>query len=229
MYKQISIMSFYSKCFDLHPFHELNNIDNEKLRHIVDRFLKTHKLRQDSVFVDVGCNAGSFVKVLQEANISNNIHCFEPHPILSKKVKEVYPYVIMNEYCLSNYNGYINIHIPSLSVGLSSIIKRPVFNTLQQEIMSLETKVQTLDTYCQTNKIECIDFIKIDVEGAEKTVLEGAHCLLSTHRIKAGQFEVGNTLVDAGTSTEEVCAFIEKYGYKIDKIYDTDYYFYIDK
>ena len=222
-------MSFYSKCFDLHPFHELNNIDIEKLRDIFSRFLKNHEPHENSVFVDVGCNAGSFVKVLQEANINNNIHCFEPHPVLSKKVKEVYPYVIMNEYCISSYNGFINVNIPSLSVGLSSIIKRPVFNTLHQDMISLETRVQTLDSYCQANKIECIDFIKIDVEGAEKTVLEGAHGLLSSQCIKAGQFEVGNTLVDAGTSTEEVCALIEKYGYKIDKIYDTDYYFYIDK
>lgn len=40
-------------------------------------------------------------------------------------------------------------------------------------------------------------------------------------------FEVGQTLVDAGTSTDEVCKIIESYGYTIEKTYDSDFYFYL--
>jgi hypothetical protein len=66
------------------------------------------------------------------------------------------------------------------------------------------------------------------VEGAEKMVLEGAKELLQSHRIKAGVFEIGETLKDAGTSTEEVCRLLESYGYIIDKTFSqNDYVFYL--
>jgi hypothetical protein len=101
-----------------------------------------------------------------------------------------------------------------------------VFDQLNQDITVLNVKCQTLDSYCSEHGIQQIDFIKIDVEGAEKFVLEGAKDMLQSHRIKAGIFEVGETLSDAGTSTEEVCALLENYGYVINKEFSThDYVF----
>lgn len=86
----------------------------------------------ESVLFDVGCNSGSFVKQLQCCSIQNNIHCFEPPPVLSKKTKEVYPYITMNEYCLGNKDDNITVYFPMHNVGLSSIIKRHVFSQLNQ-------------------------------------------------------------------------------------------------
>lgn len=40
----------------------------------------------------------------------------------------------MNNYCLGNTDGSIDIYIPQWSVGLSSVINRPVFSQLNQEI-----------------------------------------------------------------------------------------------
>lgn len=220
-------MDNYKKCFDQHPFHELNNIDINKFDYILNLFVNRLGVNENSVFFDVGCNAGSFIKALKSKINTEKIHCFEPHPVLSKTVKGLYPGIIMNELCVSNKNGDIDIYIPTLSVGISSIIRRPVFDRLNQEINVLNTKCTTLDTYCELNNIKEIDFIKVDVEGAEKFVFEGAKDLLSSKRIKSGMFEVGETLKDAGSSTDEVCQLIESYDYKIDKIYDSDYFFHI--
>ncbi len=223
-------MTFYDRCFERHSFQELNDIDVEKLTTIFDKYRTTFGVREDSVIVDVGSNAGSFVKVLDRAGIHQNIHCFEPHPILSKRVKELYPYVTMNESCLAKYNGFIDIHIPMFSIGLSSIIKRPVFDSLQQEVMKVNVPAETFDNYCYRNNISLVDFMKIDVEGAEMMVLEGAHHMLSSGRIRSGMFEVGATLTDAGTSTEEVCRLIKSYGYSLDTdSYESDVYFYKNK
>jgi len=221
-------MSNYEKCFEKHSFSELNNIDIYNFYNVFTKYLEGIKNKSNTVFFDVGCNAGSFVKILKQYGFENNIHCFEPHPVLSKTVKEVYPFVIMNEFCLSNYNGETIINIPTWSVGLSSIIKRPVFCKLDQDINVLHISCKTLDSYCEENNIEKIDFIKIDVEGAEKMVFEGAHNLLLNKKIKFGMFEIGQTLVDAGTSTEEVCKLVESYGYKLDKsISENDFVFYL--
>jgi FkbM family methyltransferase len=223
-------MEFYNRCFEKHSFHELNDIDIDKLTAIFEKYRKMFGVKKDSVMVDVGTNAGSFVKVLDRASIHQNIHCFEPHPVLSKRVKEIYPYVIMNESCLTKYNGFIDIHIPMFSVGLSSIIKRPVFDSLQQHVTKLTVPAETFDSYCERNNIGVVDFVKIDVEGAEKMVLEGAHHMLSSGKILSGMFEVGATLTDAGTSTDELCNFIKNYGYTIDTDgFETDFYFYRNK
>jgi FkbM family methyltransferase len=219
-------MNSLEKCFEAHSFVELNNIDCGILHKAFSIYLQKFNNKTSVVF-DVGANCGSFVKVLQSFGISN-IVCFEPHPILSKKTKEVYDFITMNSYCLGNIDGTIDINIPKWSVGLSSVIKRPLFSQLNQEIVVLNVKCETLDTYCELNSIHQIGFIKIDVEGAEKTIFEGAEKMLKAHKIICGMFEVGQTLTDANTSEEEIITLLEGYGYKIDKtISSSDYLFYL--
>lgn len=214
------------RCFEKHSFQELNDIDFRILQKVLFHFTNSKKtLNKESVFFDVGTNAGSFIKAL-DLFAFPNVHCFEPHPFLSAKTKEVYPHITMNSFCLGKSNGPIDIYIPSLSVGLSSVVRRPAFDQLNQDITVLNVKCQTVDSYCSEHGIQQIDFIKIDVEGAEKFVLEGAKDMLQSHRIKAGIFEIGQTLSDAGISTEEVCALLENYGYVINKEFSThDYVF----
>jgi FkbM family methyltransferase len=221
-------MEFFSNCFDKHNFDELNNIDVDKLQAAVQFFFNTTEKKMNYVFFDVGTNAGSFIKVLTNLGMaSSNIHCFEPHPVLSGLVKALFPTIVMNEFCISNQNGTTTIHIPEHSVGLSSLIKRPVFSELGQKICEYTTPTKTLDAYCEENGIQNIDFIKIDVEGAEKMVFEGAASLLAQKRIRAGLFEVGTTLTDAGTSDAEIISMLENYGYAVNKSLESDYYFYL--
>ena len=114
------------------------------------------------------------------------------------------------------------------SVGLSSIINRPVFKNLNQEITCLNVKCETLDTYCCDHNIDEIAFMKVDVEGAEKMIFEGAHLMLKNKKIKCGIFEIGETLKDAGTSDREICELLENYGYTINKnISRNDYVFHL--
>jgi FkbM family methyltransferase len=56
---------------------------------------------------------------------------------------------------------------------------------------STEIKVRgtTLDDFCATQNIEQIDFLKIDVEGAELSVLRGSRNMLSRRKIMAVYFE----------------------------------------
>ena len=221
---------WFDKCFDKHNFNELNNLDYNILNHVVQQFKQYDKITTDPVFFDVGCNAGSFIKVLQNNNYCKNIHCFEPHPKLSNVVTEKYPHVKMNKECLTNKIGDIHINILMWSVGLSSIIDRPVFDKLKgegQEIIKLNVNTNTIDNYCNENNIECINLIKIDVEGAEKLVLDGGINMLKHNKIKMGLFEIGETLTDANTTEHEICNMLESYNYKIMKEIPNNYLFYI--
>jgi FkbM family methyltransferase len=218
---------FFNKCFEKHNFNELNNIDINMLYNVMLYHFKLFPNSSQSTYFDIGCNSGSFIKVLQHFKIYN-VHCFEPHPVLSETTKQKYNYITLNNYCLSNYNGNIDIHFPLHSVGLSSCIQRPIFSTLGTEVRALNVKCEKLDTYCKKNNINQIDFIKIDVEGAEKMVIEGASNLLKEKKIKGGLFEIGETLKDAGTTEQEIATILEGYGYNIVKnLCRNDWYFHL--
>lgn len=219
---------FFKKCFDKHDFQELSNIDVRMLYNVFMYHKNIFPIEKNSVFFDVGTNAGSFLKILTHFKIYSNIYCFEPHPVISKKTKSIYQNIIMNEICLSNTNGTVDMHFPLHSVGLSSIINRPVFDNLNIEIKKVKIPSMTLDHYCDVNSIESIDFIKIDVEGAEKMIIEGAEKMFKDKKIKAGLFEIGETLKDAGTSEQEIATILERYGYNIVKnLSRNDWYFHI--
>lgn len=207
-------------------------IDYTMLSSILKRYMQLRGMpAANAPFFDIGCNAGSFVRVLQGYRITEQVHCFEPHPVLSAKTKETFPHITMNEMCVSNRSGPAEINLPMLSCSIGSLIDRPVFKNLPgQVVVKHPVQCITLDEYCAGRGIDWIEFMKIDVEGAEKMVLDGAASLLSARRIGGGVFEVGSTLTDAGTSAEEICALLEGYGYVVDTTADkSNYLFYLPK
>src|SRR5206468_12328519 len=54
-----------------------------------------------------------------------------------------------------------------------------------------KTKIVTIDEFAKKRGIEEMELLKIDVEGAELDVLQGASGLITEHRIRAIQFEIG--------------------------------------
>lgn len=62
-----------------------------------------------------------------------------------------------NELYLKRFEGYLEWH---------------------KLICTVEVETTTLDVFCQSEAIDCIDFLHIDVQGADLKVLEGASWLL---------------------------------------------------
>jgi FkbM family methyltransferase len=217
----------YNEFLKYYSIETLSLIDINVHHLMLNKFNTLQKENKEFVFFDIGSNAGSFIKTVKNKGIDAKIHAFEPHPYLFKYLTETYPNDKINNECVTNIDGKCDINIPLYSVGVSSIIKRPIFETLKndQEITSLECNAIKLDSYCEKNNIAQIDFIKIDVEGAEYFVFEGAEKLLSEKRILCGQFEIG--IEESGYTTNDILNLLFKYGYSVDKTLNTDYFFYI--
>jgi hypothetical protein len=54
-----------------------------------------------------------------------------------------------------------------------------------------ENNFTTIDLFCKDNKIDYINFLKIDVEGHELAVLEGTYSLFNSGNVDIIQFEFG--------------------------------------
>ena len=72
-----------------------------------------------------------------------------------------------------------------------------------------------MDQFCETERIERINFLKVDVEGFELSVLRGAERLLKEHRVDYICFEISKEpLKGAGVESRKVFAALESHGYQ---------------
>lgn len=163
------------------------------------------------VIFDVGAHKGSYTEYVLSEVPEADCFLFEPNEALCR------------DY-LSKYNAY-DILVGNTNGGkkfyqclgkadeLSSTYNREVFRDIET---SVEDKLcTTIDQFCFDNKIERIDLLKIDVEGAELDVLTGAETMLSEKKITFLQVEYGGTYPDAGITGLQVIQYLNELGYKV--------------
>lgn len=136
------------------------------------------------VVVDVGANIGWYTLNLGKLKNVEKIYAFEPIPHTYSYLKE---HIEMNEISiaeihnlgLSNEVGEKDFYWTTEETGSSSMS-----NIRDRTDISLaRCRVDKLDNFMK-NKEAKIDFIKIDVEGAELFVIEGAEkCIEKDHPI----------------------------------------------
>ena len=133
-------------------------------------------LQTDSVFFDIGANNGLYSYVAQLYTHADKIYAFEPIPELSLRLKNMIPAAKHRKVAFSDDISTHSFKIPS--IGDQEYKSRGTLNTTYKEKGETTTRLidvatDTLDNFCNKNKISRIDFIKIDVEGHELKVIEG--------------------------------------------------------
>lgn len=145
----------------------------------------THFLRKGMIVVDVGAHIGEYTLLAAKlVGSSGEVHAFEPQPslfpILTDNVHmNNLSNVVLNCSAVSNSIGEIEFEIFG-EASVSSIRKHTV---LSQNAKLVQVNSTSLDTYWSSHRK--IDLIKVDVEGAEKLVFEGAQRLLTLPDITA--------------------------------------------
>jgi len=129
----------------------------------------------DVVF-DIGAYVGDTALWFSKAVGSHGkVYAFEPEPRNFAKLKanlerNKVTNVIPLQLALSENEGEMQV-----ATGGSS-------STITQAGTGTSVKVTTIDRFVETNKISQVDFIKMDVEGHELKVLEGAHETIKTFK-----------------------------------------------
>ena len=133
---------------------------------VMDRVLKP-----ESCCVDIGCHKGQFLTEYMRLAPHGTHYAFEPIPYLFEQLCRDFDAAKIFNYALSDKAGETSFYILPDKPALSGLNRRDM---ISEELTRQEITIQTerLDNVIPSDVK--IDFIKIDVEGAEGCVISGA-------------------------------------------------------
>ena len=168
---------------------------------------------------DVGANVGDWSKIALSLYPNTNIHAFEIVPqtyqLLQGNISKDTPNIVLNNYGLSDNKQTLEIKYAPKSNGQSSMFS--FMEEGQYEIVPCE--VIAGDAYMKEHKVDSIDLLKIDTEGAEHLVLKGFEQAFLQQKIDIIQFEYGRVNILTKFLLHDFYQFFEKHGYTVGKIF----------
>lgn len=180
------------------------------------------------VMLDVGANYGYFSLLWVNAQAKNKAYCFEASPLNIAPLKNnIYINNLQSRIKLEDYA--LGKNIGTMLFALKTELGQTGWGGLMTQESSIgeslvEVKVETIDNYCKINKIDFVDVLKIDVEGADTWVIQGAENMLKQKKIGTIFFEQNTSRMDKlRIATSEVHDFLTKYGYSITQIAPGEY------
>jgi FkbM family methyltransferase len=156
-----------------------------------------------SVFFDVGANVGQTSIDALKNFPDATIYAFEPHDAtlaaLSANVSS--PRVHAFNLALSDRTGEAEFFdYGALATSNSLVGDAQYAARTKHEVHVRKVDCDTLDSICTRLEIEHIDVLKIDTEGHDLAVLQGAQRMLSQHRIRFIYVEFNTLGPKAGTT-----------------------------
>lgn len=187
------------------------------------RWMQGLVLPKKPIILDIGANIGLFSLAYAQIFEGAKIHCFEPVPFI---------YNYLNQNLKINQNLNKNMH--AYNFGMSNRIECKqlsipsaqqheryserldirLYSALGQGEERVDANFITVDQWVEDFKISNVDFMKIDVEGYEYLVLEGAiKTLLSFKPVV--MLELNQlTLTLSGRLADEYLSFASDHGYR---------------
>lgn len=193
------------------------------------KILEEHKI-SELTFVDVG--AKDKLEFIKELKSITTLHAFEPNPDEYNKLKTRYKNKIfkglhINKKGLSDFNGIAEFNVTKHN-SMSSLLDTDVenyekhfgnyseFNSWRDNIKvekKINVELLTVDDYFQNNP-NGIDFLKIDTQGSELSILRGAGNLLRDKKINVIKVEVSTIPIYKNQALfSEIDVFMREHGY----------------
>ncbi len=171
-------------------------------------------LRPGDTFIDVGANKGDFsLLAARVVGPSGHVLAFEPAPENCRWIRKSI-----------EVNGYQNVELHQLALADQSgeatlyLGRKSGWHTLVPDLPSrdkgsIRVTTRSLDDILvEVGMEEPIAMIKIDVEGAEMRVLQGARNTLRHNDRVVLAIDIHP---DLGVDAREVCSYLEGFGFRV--------------
>lgn len=176
---------------------------------------------------DLGANVGDWSLAALEALPQAEVHAFEIAPATAEELKNnLVAYAGRARVIpkgMGMKEGEIKLYFTPESTTAASMIPGVVeFSASEHHIHTVQeiiAEITTGDRYVADNKIERVDFLKIDVEGAEWDVLQGFSDAFSKEKIQMVQFEYGPLNLKTRQYLADYWDFFASRGFVVGKLF----------
>lgn len=159
----------------------------------------------DRAGIDVGANAGVYTWHMRR--FCAEVHAFEPIPELANALRNSLPGCVIHGYALSDQPGSATLQIPIFHGQQIGALASLTYGFDKAEsVRSIEVQLRRLDD----EGIRNIGFMKIDAEGHERKVLEGAQKVLAEQKPTL-QIEIEDRTSPGGIAA--TVAILDELGY----------------
>ena len=164
-------------------------------------------LKEGDTYFDIGANYGYHALKVHDSFEKIKITCFEPENEAFRRLLQNRRINKAKWNCLSFGLGDVD-YWTKISTELGG------FNHITQDGTGQTMKVIRLDDFIEDNPVTQIDVLKIDVEGYEYFVLNGAKKTLEQKIIKNIVFEVDGHEQRYGIKTEDLEKLLTENNYR---------------
>lgn len=181
--------------------------------------------------MDIGANQGEFALLAASILKEGRVICFEPQPDMFEHLRKN-----------ADFNRFDNMTILNLGLG-DQKGTLPIYTNVQHDDVNFNGFHEGLYTLYKTDhrdtcvgeveidifdnidlNLNRLDYLKIDVEGAELFALKGAKVALQRFKPKIIIEFNEETFLSAGYNTKELIQFLEAAGYRSFYAFNGDQY-----
>lgn len=171
----------------------------------ITKYIKKN-LRPGSTFVDIGANSG-YYSLLASSLVGADgiVISFEPYPDTFNRLLHNVKFngidnVRLYNMALSSYDGKAKLYVSRASDGLNSLKSIPLVEG------AIDVEIKRFDTICGS---ESVDMIKIDAEGSECDIIDGAQSSL----IKNPRIQIIYEINRAFSGSADTISKLEEIGF----------------
>jgi len=178
--------------------------------------------------VDVGAFHGIVTEFYRKAFPLADVYAFEPYPESAEICRKRHrndPHVHIISSALGKASGTALLHVNRFTAA-NSLLPTKDSSIIDdahwvETVGMLDVPVLSLDEFSAQRKLDRIQLLKIDVQGAEAAVIAGAADLLSRGAIDVVYAEViFQPLYSGGGYPFEICDLLNQYNYALFGIYN---------